>query len=405
MTPTDTWVEELNTITLQVNGTRFFLVSEYYSVWVNLTNWGESYQYEIPLSLGFYTATITNLPSGFYDGVDITATINSTGMIPIFAESSTTFAGYNITVDGVIPIINISTIFVSDEINGTIEMKTLDPSATPVFYVWLKVYDNATFYSGILTADIKVGGTLFNLVDGSALIAPDYMIATIDVSLITSDKLRLTEVMLDFGLVNARDLATNDAIPQIANASSLLLIDTTKPHIEDWSTFKISGLEYDGDPIELEAGQYLEIEIEAFDDDGASGIMWVRIYYEVEGEATGILPSGLVDLDDLDYIELAKTGDKYFGVLTDEDQVGFAAGQEVSLILVVSDFDENVYRSDVDDGIIIELEFTRELPVMSMIILAGAFAAFMGALVFAIIFRRKRAVIIDLDVKMKKQKK
>ncbi|MGV9174136.1 MAG: hypothetical protein ACOC35_16430, partial [Promethearchaeia archaeon] len=147
------------------------------------------------------------------------------------------------------------------------------------------------------------------------------------------------------------------------------------------------------------AGQYLRVRLNVSDDTpSSSGIYYVRLYYSIEGETTGILPFAE---DKWEFFTLVHMGEGlYSGILSAPDRVGFSAGQKVTFYIRVSDYAGNVLESNE-----ITLEITEEMPLLSHTVLFGSLISFTGAMVYKIGFYRKKAKILDIEQVNKKHKK
>lgn len=395
-----------STVTFRANGT--WDSASNYAAYLNLTNYGMGVLL-MGRASGNYSLNIPNVPTGVYDGSLISVILNTsikgiTSNMTVFI----TFANQGFQVDATAPVINTSSFLVTLLTDGwatKFNLTDIDPDAIATFYIWINITDNGIADTGVSTASISVGGVIFTFINTTPY-GEDVWRATISTATIRTanpnlfDVTKNTNRIIGIGLLTALDNASNPTFYD-ASGHSLNLIDVTPPAL-DFGTFNLGANELAVDGVfTLPANNYVSLRIKASDVGGGAGLLYLRVYYSVSG-GTGVQTASQDSLGT--YITLNKLGDEYYGILSIEGQVGFKSGQVVTIFFVASDYEQNIYNSK-DNGITYQLTFEEASPILSLIVLGMAAVSALGAVIFRVTFFRKRARIIDLDLKSIKQKK
>ena len=409
---TTQYVSYPNTIEFQVTATH---LSNYYRAFLNLTAWNNTdgrgwIDGEYPTvntiyemtwdSAGYYKLdpSIDNFLSGDYYGHEINV-ILTTAIPNIENKSVTTSFTDDFTVDGNNPIIREDQVAVYADLSGT-PLTIFDPDSIEQFYVFANITDDPIGQTGIdiSTTRIEIEDGIFyfdhNLGNGIHY-------AIIDLSEISSGLLDIkndsSKGVIRFDYLYAYDLAGNEASLFVRNYT-MDLTDTSKPSM-NFDNLKIGDLGEIKGELSLPANEYIEIKLDASDNNLGRGVMEVRLIYTINnGEVN---PSS--DDGETGVIYLSKVGEYYIGVLSPQGQVGFSENTEIEIWFEIEDFNGNVYNSVEDGDFKIKIKFTGEMPVFGMIVILGALASFLGAIVFRIAFYRKKALIVDVDSKLMKK--
>ncbi|MGV9206173.1 MAG: hypothetical protein ACOC44_19375, partial [Promethearchaeia archaeon] len=335
----ENWLPKNHEISLRIYGS---YLGGNYKAWINLTSWdiGESI-IEASWKGDYYSYEMQNLESDTYDANTIDVILNTTDSfeetgLP-YMEDTANFTD-TFRVDADIPIIHMD--------------QTIIPETTGEtgFRVSFNITDNS---SGIVYAEIEV------------MAAADFIIplelseteADIWEVMLTQENLGSEsfeyEELITIRSITAWDVAGNENKTSIKENVE---VDDIIPPVVDLENLEIDGLK---GVTKFPANKYLSLRVNVTDSVSSSGIYYVRVYYRIKGEKSDLTPTAD---NEWQSTQLAHTGSGlYFGILSDSDNVGFSAGQEIIFYIKVSDLAGNVLETDkIELNIIGDLKFWSE---------------------------------------------
>jgi hypothetical protein len=369
-----------NDVSIYIYGSYEGITSLYFAS-IDLTAWGiPGYTYE---NMGWdsgnsrYEVNVLNIPDGSYDGAQIVGVLNITLPAPSGVKSVSQAYSKTFSVDSTPPVIN----------NANQSHTQIDLILVSEITIDVNITDIG---SGVSALSIVIADNPYPLTQTAN---PD--IWRIVARLSDLDEKIYGDKEITFGQITGQDVAGNTVLNQSSDfgITTITFYDISPP-VVDWTNIEIDGKV--GGTLKFKAGKYITIKIKITD--LGSEVMWVKLYYKIVGGS--ITPSG--PEAGFTEMELILAGDKYFGVLSAPNQVGFTAEQQLIIYLEAMDYSGLTATTTANK---ITMTFYTETPLVSYIVLGFAVACILGAAIFRFGFYRKKAKIIDLDAKLIKAKK